>query len=145
MKTESGSESVMGPWRHYEAAMLMAMVSTVPLGFTIVGLAASPGIYIMLQLARVTHAWQTYKRAIILAASLGIGVLAWCCITLIMIGFVGMLTRPQFREGKVPHRSYHTILGVADIVASSCDTSTSLDAPVTICERLLSDDGLHGR
>ena len=80
-----------------------------PIGFVIWGIAASPGVFLFLEISNMTTDWINWQRSIVLGITIGIGGLLWCIIDLLIVGILGMIIRPKLEDAKEPTESSLTI------------------------------------
>ncbi len=92
-------------------AFLQVFLTTLVLlmGIAIWGIAAAPGVALVLETLDYTTGMELWLRCVLLGLSIGGAYLIWGLDTLAIVGIFGILIRPRLPEAKVPLYSYTTV------------------------------------
>tara|TARA_B100002052_G_C15794989_1_gene558198 strand:+ start:175 stop:897 length:723 start_codon:yes stop_codon:yes gene_type:complete len=94
------------PMRFFGFIQMFLSILVLPFGFLIWGIAAIPGIWMFQE---VSDVGDPLTRLFAQGAAIGIGLLAWCIVDLIILGFFGLILRPRTSSAQAPTQSWLTI------------------------------------
>ena len=94
------------PMRFFGFIQMFLSILVLPFGFLIWGIAAIPGIWMFQEVSDVND---PLTRLFAQGAAIGIGLLAWCIVDLIILGFFGLILRPRTSSAQAPTQSWLTI------------------------------------
>ena len=92
--------------RFFGFIQMFLSILVLPFGFLIWGIAAIPGIWMFQEVSVVSD---PLTRLFAQGAAIGIGLLAWCIVDLIILGFFGLILRPRTSSAQAPTQSWLTI------------------------------------
>lgn len=94
------------PMRFFGFIQMFLSILVLPFGFLIWGIAAIPGIWMFQEVSDVSD---PLTRLFAQGAAIGIGLLAWCIVDLLILGFFGLFLRPRTSSAQAPTQSWLTI------------------------------------
>ena len=81
-------------------------ILVLPFGFLIWGISAIPGIWMFQEVSNIS---EPLTRLFAQGSAIGLGLLAWCIVDLIILGFFGLILRPRSSSAQAPTQSWLTI------------------------------------
>ena len=81
-------------------------ILVLPFGFLIWGISAIPGIWMFQEVSNITD---PLTRLLAQGSAIGLGLLAWCIVALLILGFFGLILRPRTSSAQAPTQSWLTI------------------------------------
>ena len=94
------------PMKFFGFIQMFLSVLVLPFGFLIWGFSAIPGIWIFQEVSEITD---PLTRLFAQGAAIGIGLLAWCIVDLLILGFFGLILRPRTSSAQAPTQSWLTL------------------------------------
>jgi len=94
------------PMRFFGFIQMFLSVLVLPFGFLIWGISAIPGIWMFQEVSNISD---PLTRLFAQGAAIGIGLLAWCIVDLLILGFFGLILRPRTSSAQAPTQSWLTI------------------------------------
>jgi hypothetical protein len=92
--------------KHFGTIQAVLSLLLMPCGFLIWGLLAIPGIWMFQEASTIDEG---FVRLFAQGAAIGMGLMAWCLLDLLFMGFVGMIMRPRTENAQAPTHSWLTI------------------------------------
>ncbi|MFL2976764.1 MAG: acyltransferase [Candidatus Thalassarchaeaceae archaeon] len=94
------------PMKFFGFIQMFLSVLVLPFGFLIWGVSAIPGIWMFQEVSEITD---PLTRLFAQGAAIGIGLLAWCIVDLLILGFFGLILRPRTSSAQAPTQSWLTL------------------------------------
>ena len=94
------------PMKFFGFIQMFLSVLVLPFGFLIWGVSAIPVIWMFQEVSEITD---PLTRLFAQGAAIGIGLLAWCIVDLLILGFFGLILRPRTSSAQAPTQSWLTL------------------------------------